>query len=97
MSAATETDYTLIGARHAWRVTRGVSPAGETVFEWRCPSCWQRYKDRRASVPDVAPSSAPRPPPKASSPSGQHAAVEAGKLFDKARDALAKPKSKRTR
>ena len=82
-SPATETQYTLI-AKHRWRIVR-VSRGGQTVIEWRCPECWSAHKARR---------SAEMPPPKALQPASGDAS-EAGRMFDRARQALtAKPPGK---
>lgn len=43
-SPATETNYTLIGARHGWRVTLAKDTGGPRSMEWRCPKCWERHK-----------------------------------------------------
>ena len=29
---------------HGWRVRRAQSPDGCSVLEWRCPTCWQKFK-----------------------------------------------------
>ena len=44
----TDTNYTLISARHGWRLTRGADHDGQRVMEWRCPSCWQAYRKKEA-------------------------------------------------
>jgi hypothetical protein len=41
---ATETNYTLISARHGWRLSRGVDENGQKVMRWRCPDCWKKYR-----------------------------------------------------
>ncbi|MGH7437330.1 MAG: hypothetical protein ACRENE_16760 [Polyangiaceae bacterium] len=38
----THTDYTLIGC--GWRLVRRPTPDGSFSFEWRCPTCWAKYK-----------------------------------------------------
>ena len=43
-SPVTETNYTLIGKQHGWRMTRAVTPDGGFAVEWRCPVCWPKYK-----------------------------------------------------
>jgi hypothetical protein len=43
----TETNYTLISSRHGWRLTRSFDAEGKKVLEWRCPSCWAAFRDRR--------------------------------------------------
>lgn len=45
-SPKTDTEYTLISARHGWRLTRTRSADGTAVVEWRCPDCWKTYKQR---------------------------------------------------
>jgi hypothetical protein len=45
LSPPTETNYTLISAKHGWRLHRERTPQGLMSFEWRCPKCWQRRKD----------------------------------------------------
>jgi hypothetical protein len=41
---ATETNYTLISARHGWRLSRAIAPSGVKVMKWRCPECWRKYR-----------------------------------------------------
>jgi hypothetical protein len=43
----TETNYTLISARHGWRLTRGADRDGQRVMEWRCPNCWLAYRKKQ--------------------------------------------------
>ena len=50
-SPQTETDYTLISARHGWRLSRERSPDGTVAVEWRCPDCWVQHKATRSSIP----------------------------------------------
>jgi hypothetical protein len=45
----TETAYTLISPKHAWRLSRRAMPDGTVVVEWRCPECWRKYKDSMGS------------------------------------------------
>lgn len=84
-SPETETQYTLI-AKHGWRVSRSRAPDGETALEWRCPTCWAAHKARQPNLKTMPP-----PPPRASrapaSPASQ-ASAEAGRLFDRALEAL---------
>lgn len=44
LSPATETNYTLISARHGWRLTRLVDATGRSQMEWRCPRCWEVFR-----------------------------------------------------
>jgi hypothetical protein len=43
-----ETDYTLISGRFGWRLSRRLARDGTLFMEWRCPDCWQRFKEERA-------------------------------------------------
>lgn len=47
-SPATETNYTLISARHGWRLTRLVDAAGRNQLQWRCPRCWEIFRRGQA-------------------------------------------------
>jgi hypothetical protein len=52
LSPETETNYTLIGSRFGWRITRRKDADGNMLVEWRCPACWRAYKAaRNESVP----------------------------------------------
>jgi len=42
-SPVTETNYTLISARHGWRLTLG-EENGVRTMQWRCPQCWSKRK-----------------------------------------------------
>jgi hypothetical protein len=59
LSPETETNYTLIGARFRWRLTRIKRDDGTLLVEWRCPACWRRYKESRGEA--VPPSTRPGP------------------------------------
>lgn len=50
-SPETDTNYTLISAQHGWRLHRGRTPDGQLVMEWRCPTCWRKFKDANG-MPD---------------------------------------------
>jgi DNA-directed RNA polymerase subunit RPC12/RpoP len=41
------TEYTLISSRFGWRLTRKKNADGSYALEWRCPTCWARFKDER--------------------------------------------------
>lgn len=43
----THTEYTLISSQFGWRLTRRIDRDGTFMMEWRCPACWQRYKNER--------------------------------------------------
>jgi len=58
LSPETETNYTLISARHGWRLTRRYETDGRLVVEWRCHACWRVY---RGAGEEVAPPSTERP------------------------------------
>ena len=47
---ATETNYTLISKTHGWRLDRR-HENGAIVLEWRCPECWQKFKNRVPAAP----------------------------------------------
>jgi hypothetical protein len=49
--SASGTDYTLIGSGNGWRFARVPAADGRIEVQWRCPSCWREYKERRQSVP----------------------------------------------
>jgi hypothetical protein len=42
----TETNYTLISARHGWRLTFQHTADGRREAVWRCPACWERFRRR---------------------------------------------------
>jgi hypothetical protein len=44
---ATETNYTLISARHGWRLALDKTPEGRREAVWRCPNCWAIFRGRR--------------------------------------------------
>ena len=50
LSPETETNYTLIGSRFGWRLTRTNTADGRVLVEWRCPSCWRAYKAARGET-----------------------------------------------
>jgi hypothetical protein len=56
----TETDFTLISARHGWRLVRRTSTGGDLIIEWRCPECWQHHKASGSGAHDVGPRARPR-------------------------------------
>ena len=43
----TDTNYTLISSRYGWRMTRVVTTDGRRAMQWRCPACWENYKQHR--------------------------------------------------
>ena len=45
-----------------WRVRRLTDDAGNDVIEWRCASCWQRWKMQRPRPLSEAPSPTPAAP-----------------------------------
>jgi hypothetical protein len=42
----TETNYTLISARHGWRLSLQRMPDGRRETVWRCPACWELFRRR---------------------------------------------------
>jgi hypothetical protein len=84
-SPETQTQYTLI-AKHGWRVIR-THGVGREGIEWRCPACWLSYKSRQPAASKPA-----RRKPQVST--GEESA-QAGKMFDRALQALtSKPPGK---
>ena len=47
-SPITETNYTLISSRYGWRLERVQTEDGFFRTYWRCPTCWAKYKQRKA-------------------------------------------------
>ena len=45
VSPQTETSFTLISARHGWRVIHEVDAQGRQILEWRCPRCWETFRE----------------------------------------------------
>ncbi len=44
VSPTTETNYTLISPKHAWRMVVEVTEDGRKEPSWYCPKCWERRK-----------------------------------------------------
>ncbi|MGH7437976.1 MAG: hypothetical protein ACRENE_20030 [Polyangiaceae bacterium] len=63
LSPETETDYTLIGAKFGWRLTRAKAADGSLLLAWRCPSCWNEYKRAQAELDADAIRQSSTPPP----------------------------------
>src|SRR5689334_10921552 len=65
LSPETETNYTLISSQFGWRLSRTRMPDGTFVVEWRCPSCWKEFKQRKLAAEEarrgVYPSPVPAP------------------------------------
>jgi hypothetical protein len=45
-SPRTETGFTLISQRFGWRLRRERLSDGNVLVEWRCPECWNQFKQR---------------------------------------------------
>ncbi len=43
-SPPTETNYTLIGQKHAWRMLVLETANGSKTPVWYCPKCWEKRK-----------------------------------------------------
>jgi hypothetical protein len=41
----TDTNHTLISSTFGWRLTRRKSFDGTTLLDWRCATCWRKFKD----------------------------------------------------
>ncbi len=39
-------EQTLVSVKHRWRLSRTPDGQGGYLFEWRCPTCWTRHKER---------------------------------------------------
>jgi DNA-directed RNA polymerase subunit RPC12/RpoP len=59
-SPAVETEYTLISSRFGWRLNRRVGRDGALVLEWRCPTCWTKFKAERGVDSGPVPPSSSR-------------------------------------
>lgn len=44
VSPPTETNFTLIGSKHAWRMLLGKGADGKKQPLWYCPKCWEKRK-----------------------------------------------------
>jgi hypothetical protein len=44
MPPETETNYTLIGEKHRWRLVLEEGEGGQKVRKWWCPTCWSRQR-----------------------------------------------------
>jgi hypothetical protein len=42
----TETEYTLIGSKHAWRCRKAPEGEGPPRLEWYCPVCWKNLRSQ---------------------------------------------------
>jgi hypothetical protein len=51
----TQTEYTLIGAKHAWRCNKAKRPDGTNVLEWYCPRCWKKAAAAAKNTPPDKP------------------------------------------
>ena len=43
VAPTTNGEHTLTSS-YGWRVRRVEAPDGNTALEWRCPSCWAKFK-----------------------------------------------------
>ena len=43
-SPPTQTNYTLISQKHAWRMVIADLPSGKKTPVWYCPKCWEKRK-----------------------------------------------------
>jgi hypothetical protein len=57
LSPETNGDTTLTTS-YGWRIRKGVGADGGAAVEWRCPTCWQKFKAAQSSAPPPVP---PRP------------------------------------
>jgi hypothetical protein len=42
---AQDDDSTLVSIKYGWRLVRHADDSGTMVSEWRCPTCWKRYRE----------------------------------------------------
>jgi hypothetical protein len=54
---ADASEYTLIGSRYGWRVTKSTTAEGSILLEWRCRECFAKH---RAKMDTERPGGAPR-------------------------------------
>jgi hypothetical protein len=47
VSPKTESVQTLIGRQYGWRLINVTKPGGRAAIEWRCPECWERFKEAK--------------------------------------------------
>lgn len=52
------TEYTLISAKHGWRLDRRIAADGSFTLEWYCAECWRRRREATAVEP--SPDSLPK-------------------------------------
>jgi hypothetical protein len=71
----TTSEYTLISGE-GWRLSRLAQPDGSFALEWRCPTCWKKYKERTGTTSGPIPRVTRVLDPPSSRPgSGAYAAV----------------------
>jgi hypothetical protein len=42
-------EYTLIGSRYGWRLTKTARPDGRPLLQWRCRGCFADYRAKADS------------------------------------------------
>ena len=47
VSPPAHTNYTLISAKHGWRLSFVTDKDGRKVGQWRCPGCWNARKPKK--------------------------------------------------
>ena len=47
-SPSAETNYTLISAKHGWRLVLSQDKRGDRVMTWYCPKCWAERRQSSA-------------------------------------------------
>ncbi len=55
-------DDTTLTTSFGWRIRKGLDAAGGNAVEWRCPACWQRFKNAQQAAGAHAGISSSRPP-----------------------------------
>lgn len=49
-SPATDTNYTLISAKHGWRLVLEHDESNRRIGKWWCPECWSEHRERRKAA-----------------------------------------------
>lgn len=90
-SPPSRSSYTLISTQHGWRLVRGAGGAPE----WRCPKCWEQYKQARRVEASTPSEGVPRIDERLrSSPLNVSALRESTSRIELARRPVSDPKKK---
>lgn len=64
MSPETNGEHTLTTS-YGWRIRKAFDAAGAPFVEWRCPTCWQRFKAAQVAAGGDTPTTTPPGDPRA--------------------------------